>query len=205
METDKQTDNSKQAAHTGVMVAADKQHHRFKQKTKNKLVWLGAATVLVVAVLVFWFYGPPSATQRATTSAEHQLASKGITYSKLAPTQKSQYLVDKGAYKAAEQVWQNQLLQTTDSKAKVTILCQQSAVALQFKDYAAAQKYADAAKKILPNADSPYVALAQLAQAKGDKAAAKQYWQQAIANIDPDADGANLMKSDRQQALDDLK
>ncbi len=123
----------------------------------------------------------------------------------ITPTQKAQYLADQGEYDAAQAAWQRQLAGAGDQQTTLGIYYQQSALALKFKRYDDAKKYAEQAKTLAPKSPTPYVALAQLAQAQGDKSAARQYWQQAIAQLDPASPTYNLIKRDYQSSLDSLK
>ncbi len=123
----------------------------------------------------------------------------------LSPTQKAQYYSDNGEYKIAQKIWQDELEKAKDTPTKLRIYFMQSAIAVKFENYQDAKKYADKALKLAPKSNLTYAALAQLAQAQGDKASAKKYWQQAIKFIDPKNPAINLIQEDYQANLDALK
>ena len=123
----------------------------------------------------------------------------------LSTSQKAQYYSDQGEYAMAEKIWQDQLAKTTDTPTKLNIDYIQSAIAVKFKNYKDAKKYADKALTLAPKSSTPYVALAHLAQAQGDKVLARQYWQQAIKFIDQNAPASNQILRDYQAGLDELK
>lgn len=134
-----------------------------------------------------------------------RLAAMSYAVDGLSPTQKAQYYSDNGEYKIAQKIWQDQLAKTTDTPTKLSIYYMQSAIAVKFKNYKDAKKYADKALNLAPKSNITYVALAQLAQAQGDKVSAKKYWQQAIKFIDPKNPVAGLIERDYQTSLDALK
>lgn len=155
------------------------------------------ATVAIVGVIVGAFIYIPK------WQLDHRVNSPALKG--FSTAQKVQYFKDRNDYEAANKVLQNDLTKTSDSKAQASLYAQLAALAVRSKDYKNAHTYADKIAKLIPNAPMPYVVQAQLAEAEGNKTAAKKYWQQAIAHIDPKADAANLIKLDYQRELDALK
>lgn len=170
------------------------------KKDKKRYAIGLVAFVLVAAVIggLLWW------NHRQTVRNQH-LAYMSSFVDGLAPAQKAQYYSDQGEYKIAEKIWQDELSKTTDTPTKLSLYFLQSALAVKFKNYNDAKKYATEALVLSPKSSTPYVSLAQMAQAQGDKAAARQYWQQAINLIDPNDPAANLIKIDYQYNLDKLK
>ena len=134
-----------------------------------------------------------------------RLAAMAAVVEGLTPTQKSQYYASNGEYKLAEKVWQDQLILTKDTPTKLSIYFTQSSIAIKFKKYNDAQKYANESLNLAPQSSATYVTLAYLAQALGDKISAKKDWQLAIKNIDPKTPGINIIQQDYQSNLDSLK
>lgn len=171
------------------------QSNRYSLKHKKFVVVLALVIImLMVGGLGYKIYKRGfSPTQSSSNSAS------------ITPTQKAQYLADQGKYVAAEKVWQEQLANAKDQQTKLGIYYQQASLASRFKHYDDAKKYAEEAKQLAPNSSTSYVALAHMAESQGDKVAAKQYWQQAINHLDPNALGYNLILRDYQSSLDSLK
>ena len=134
-----------------------------------------------------------------------RLVAMGEVVDGLSPTQKAQYYSDNGEYKLAQKIWQDELVKAKDTPNKLRIYFMQSSIAVKFENYQDAKKYADKALKLAPKSDLTYVVLAQLAQAQGDKASAKKYWQQAIKFIDPKDPASDLIQDEYQYKLDALK
>lgn len=128
-----------------------------------------------------------------------------VDLTKLTPLQQAQYLSDVGDYKNAEKVWDKELAKAKDTQAKINIYAQQVATAAKFGQDNDAKSYADKAFKLSPNASVIYAALAQAAQTQGDKASAKKYWQQAIAKLDKNIPGYNVVLRDYENSLAALK
>lgn len=168
-----------------------------KPKTRKRLIIIVVVLLVVIVVsLLLYFYH----------FHNHKVISKAqSTSQKLTPYQQYQVLANQGKYASAEQVLKQQLAKTTNVNDKITIYYQQSDLALSFKQYTDAEKYANEAKKLAPNSATPYVALAQLAAAQGNKTLAKQDWQQAITNLNPNVTGYNLIKQEYQTNLDALQ
>lgn len=118
--------------------------------------------------------------------------------------QKAQYLASAGQYQAAQQAYQQQAASTTDTTTKLGVYYQQSSLAVENKDYTAAKTYANEAMQLDPNSPTPYVALAQIAQAQGNDSVAKQYYQDAINHVTPDMPGYNIIRADYQSEMDAL-
>ena len=118
--------------------------------------------------------------------------------------QKYHYLANQGNYGAAEGVLSGALKTAKTKEDKANIYFEQSGVAIQFKHYEDAKKYADKALEVDPGYSDAYAAEAFVATAQGDKTAAKKYWQQAIAHLDPNRPAANIIKRDYQTNLDSL-
>lgn len=157
---------------------------------------------LLIIVLIFVSAGGLVWQAQKNSS---RLAAMSYAVEGLSPTQKAQYYSDNGEYKLAEKIWQDELSKATDTPTKLNIYYMQSAIAVKFKNYKDAKIYADKALKLAPKSNITYVALARLAQAQGDKASAKKYWQQAIKFIDPKNPAINLIQEDYQASLDALK
>lgn len=135
----------------------------------------------------------------------HHKFAHHVDLSNRTPMQKAEYYEATGNYKAAEKVWDTDLASTKDVQSKVAIYYQQSALATNTQHYKDAKTYAEKAQKLAPNSSVPYVALAELAQAQGDKATARKDWQQAIAHVDPNAPGANLLLRDYKVKLESVR
>lgn len=164
--------------------------------SKRKIIKIATIALLILVVGGFvWQYQQRNA----------RLAAMSSVVEGLAPAQQAQYYSDQGEYKIAEKIWQDQMAKTTDTPTKLNIYYMQSAIAVKFKNYKDAKKYADEALTLAPKSSAPYVALAQLAQAQGDKVTARQNWQQAIKFIDPKNPASNLIQRDYQSSLDALK
>lgn len=166
---------------------------------RHALLILISCIFLVIASV--WFFsgrhgGHPAAKQNSNSAIAEQ---------PLLPEQQVQVLRDKGDYAAAEKVWQQQLEQTKDTTTKLSIYFQMSQISLRFKRYNDATNYAEAAMKLQPASYIPYAIYAKIAEAKGDKVAAKKYLEQTIAHIDINQDAANLTIRDYQAELDGLK
>lgn len=157
------------------------------------LRWLIGGLVLVVLVAGFLIYFLVFRTTAPKVPAG------------LNAEQQSWYLSNAGDYKAAEQVWQQKLGAASDTPTKLGIYYQQAAVAIKFKRYDDAKKYASQAMQLDPRSYIPYSAYASIAEAQGDKDSEKHYLQQTIAHIDPSLNGANLIARDYQSKLDALK
>ena len=150
--------------------------------------WRKKIIVIVVAVLILGLAGFAVYSHfRGPKNPDH------VDLSTLTPLQKAQYFGDVGDYKAAQGVWKGQLKGAKTTADKVGVYYQQSALALKTKHYEDAKKYAEQAKKLAPHSNVPYAALAELAEAQGDKKTAKTNWQLAIDNLDPNTPGANLI------------
>lgn len=170
-------------------------------KLSGRYSWLTALSCIVLVLVLAWLFGGGK-DKHTTTKQNPELITTNQT---LLPAQQAQVLRDKGDYSAAEQVWQKQLDQTQDTPGKLSIYYQMAQVALKFKRYDDATNYAAKAMLLDSKSYVPYAAYASIAEAKGDKASAKQYLEQAIAHIDPNLDGANLITRDYQAQLDSLK
>jgi len=134
-----------------------------------------------------------------------RLAAMSAVVEGMSPNQASQYLASIGEYKFAQKIWQNLLTVTNDTPTKINIYNLQTSLAIKFKKYNDAQKYADQSYKVAPDYSVTYVTMAYLAQAQGDKASAKKDWQLAIKFIDPNNPGSNIIQYDYQSSLDALK
>ncbi len=170
---------------------------KLSPKAKQQMIIRYLVIILIVSVVggLIWQHQKNNS----------RLAAMSYAVDGLSPSQKSQYYSSNGEYKLAEKVWQDQLAKTSDTPTQLSIYYMQSSVALKFKKYTDAQKYATQALKLAPTSSTAYVSLAQLAQAQGDKTSAKIFWQQAIKNIDPKNPASNLIKIDYQASLDALK
>lgn len=158
--------------------------------------------VFVVLACGAWYIFSRSSDSPSSTAAKSTVNAPPANTSL---EQQAQYYADEGQYQSAEQSWQKKLTGTSDASDKVAIYYQQSTLAVQFKKYADAKKYADEALSLAPNSPEPYVALAQLAEAQNNTPLAKQYWQQAINHVNMNVPGWNMVKSDYQSHLDALK
>lgn len=169
------------------------------QKRKH-LVFITAIILLIIfvvgVVLILYFHH----SNINKIIPKEQSAGRQLT-----PDQDYQYLASQGKYASAEQVLEQQLAKTNNVNDELTIYYQQSALAVSFKKYSDAEKYANEAKKLAPDSPIPYVSLAQLAKAQGDTAVSKQDWQQAITNLNPNVSGYNLIKQEYQTSLDNLQ
>lgn len=154
-------------------------------------IFLAAGILVVVLVALGLFFYRKQHVQKAPAG--------------LVPAQQSQYLSDRGDYDAAEAVWQKQFDEAKDTPTKLGIYYQQVQVAIKFKRYDDAKDYAASAMKLDSKSYLPYAAYADIAIAQGDHADAKKYLQQTIDHIDPNLDGANLIKRDYQTKLDSLQ
>lgn len=119
----------------------------------------------------------------------------------LSSNQKALYLANNNQYQEAVQVYVKELAHTNNTSDKLNIYGYMEALAIRFKDYNSAQLYANDAKSIDSKSPAPYVYLAELASAEGNKNAAKQYWQQAINYLDPNQLGYNMIKADYQRNI----
>lgn len=196
------------AQSTGIVVG-DGKHHRQRLKLHLKLwgVICFAILLCAVAVGVVWHFVKNNSnnSQTATTqNAPTTPAKPKVDVSSLNPEEKYHYLASQGDYTAAEQALESQLASAKGTQAKLEVYSQQSMVALQFKRYDDAKKYADQALQLDPNSDIPYTTLAYWAQAKGDTAAAKNYWQQAITKLDTTAPQYELVKRQYQSDIQEL-
>lgn len=197
------------AQSTGIVVG-DGKHHRQRLKLHLKLwgVICFALVLCAVAAGVVWHFvknnsdnNQTATTQKAPTAP----AKPKVDVNSLDPEAKYHYLESQGNYTGAEQALESQLPGAKDTLAKLEVYSQQSMVALQFKRYDDAKKYADQALQLDPNSDIPYTTLAYWAEAKGDTTAAKNYWQQAITKLDVNAPAYNLLKRQYQTHLQGLK
>jgi tetratricopeptide (TPR) repeat protein len=167
-------------------------------KTHKRLILIVAIALVVVGVgLCIYFCHFHK--QKTVTSIGERFPGQQLT-----AYQEYQVLANQGKYASAEQVLDQQLTKTTNASDKISIYYEQFSLALEFKYYNDAQKYADEAKKLSPNSPVAYSASAQLASAQGNTTTAKQYWEQAIKNLNPDQTGYNLIKQEYQASLDAL-
>ncbi len=161
-----------------------------------------ASLISIVVVLIVLITAGIYFMQRSRST------SPKVTYNipaNLTPNQKALYLANSNQYQAAMQVYKQELTDTNSSSSKLNIYFMMSALALRFNDYSNARLYANEAKLLVPKSSDPYVSLAQLATAEGNASAAKQYWQEAINNLDPNQPGYNLIKEDYQRSMAELK
>lgn len=135
----------------------------------------------------------------------HQHEKLKASVAGLTGVQQAQTLSDAGHYGVAQGILQAQLDKATSKQAKLDIYYQQVGLALQFKNFKDADKYAKAAENLDAGSTTPYVALAHTAENQGDKSAARQYWQQAIGHLDKNDPAYNLKLHDYQSSLDSLK
>lgn len=187
------------SVNTGMSVGESQRPGR--ARFQAKLLGMILAVVILLSAVAWYVFVRPGSSQPNTTANNSVKAPPANT----SADQKAQFYADEGQYAQAEQSWQDQLDSAKDTDTKLGIYYQQSALALKFKHYDDAKKYADAAKQLAPNSPQPYVALAQLAEAQNNIPQAKQYWQQAINHVDTNMPGYNLTQSDYQSHLDALK
>lgn len=161
-----------------------------------RLPWKWLALVVLLIVLGAAVYFILGSTHKNPTTQ---------SVPKLTPVQQYHTLANQGKYEQAEQVLDQQRAQAKTTAQKIAIYCQQSLLATQSKQYTDAKTYAGKALKLDPKSDKPYVALAHLAEAQGDKAQAAQDWQKAIDNLSSATDGYNLILRDYQSSLEALK
>lgn len=102
---------------------------------------------------------------------------------KMTTSQEVNYLSDNNDYSGAEKVLENQLSAATKS-GKVNVYASQAFVAIDAKQYADAQTYANKAISTDPTSNVGYDALASAEAAAGNKQAAKGNWQKAIKYLD---------------------
>lgn len=176
---------------------------KLRLKSHRKAV-IGILIIVLVLILGWLAYeGVHHHNQERRKSSNAAVDKKLLA--NLSPSQKAEYLASQGDYAGAEQAWQDQLAKAKTTQDKLGIYYQQSALAVSFKHYDDAKKYAKEAKKLSPDSPTPYVALAQIAQAQGDKVSAQKYWQEAIDHLDHNDPAYNLKKHDYQSSLDSLK
>lgn len=120
-------------------------------------------------------------------------------------SQKATYESDHGRYSLAEQAWQAQIKSSSTTQDKLNIYFEEASTAIQFKKYSDARNYANEALSLDPNSSIPYVALANIALASGNKAQAKQYWQQAINKLNPNSPGYNITLNEYTYSLESIK
>ena len=193
------------SVNTGMMVGNGKQYRRYRPHTR---LWGIVALCLIVVGGAGWLgYSHFSANKSSSSSGKPttNTASQKVDISKYAPDQQAQYYADQGQYESAEQSWQDQLASAKTTDDKVAIYYQQATVAIRFKQYGDAKKYADSIKEVAPDAPDSYVVLAQLAKAQGNIPQAKQYWQQAINHINADTPADKMIRSDYINQMDALK
>jgi tetratricopeptide (TPR) repeat protein len=175
-----------------------------KARFQAKLLGLILFILVIIAAAV-WFVvwhsrSSSSSNNTATTSKNTPAPPSNISLD-----QKAQYYANEGDYQAAEQSWQQKLAGDTSTTDKVADYYQLSALAVQFKQYSDAKKYANDIMQVAPDAPDSYVALAQLAQAQNNIPQAKQYWQQAIDHVSSNTPGYTRIRGDYIGQLDALK
>jgi tetratricopeptide (TPR) repeat protein len=187
------------SVNTGMSVGSSK--HPGRVRFQARLFGVVLFVLIIIATTAWYVFLRPSS--KSTVTPVKNAAS--APPSNISLDQKAQYYADEGQYEQAEQSWQEKLAGTKDTDGKVSIYYQQTVLAVKFKHYADAKKYADEAKQLAPTSPAPYAALALLAEAQNNNAQAKQYWQQAINHVDTSMPGYNLIKADYQGQLDALK
>ncbi len=163
-----------------------------------KIAMLALAVVIVVAAVVTGAYYIHNRRQ-ATPKVQYNFPASTT------PEQKALYLANNNQYQAATQVYKQELSSTNNKSTKINIYGMLAYLAIRFKDYASAQQYADEAKSLDPQSSGPYVYLAQLNTAEGNKTIAKQYWQQAINYLSSNQAGYNMIKADYQRNITALQ
>lgn len=187
------------SVNTGMTIGSGQHAERIHFQAKLLGVTLFIIIILAAGVwYVFWRSSSSTPGTTVTSTASAPPANTSLE-------QQAQYYADEGQYQSAEQSWQKKLASTTNASDKVAIYYQQSALAVQFKKYADAKKYADEALSLSPDSPGPYAALAQLAEAQNNIPLAKQYWQQAINHVNTNMPGYNIIQSDYKSHLDALK
>jgi len=170
---------------------------RFHAKLMS-MAMVGLVVLAIVVGLVFWLAG----------GSHSKSPAKGVVKTPPANTdaeQRAQYYADTGQYEQSEQTWEAQLASAATASDKVAIYYQQAAVAIRYKQYSDARKYANDIKQIAPDAPDSYVVLAQLAKAQNNIPQAKQYWQQAIDHVNVDTPAGKMVRSDYINQMDALK
>lgn len=171
-------------------------------KLKRVVIQVIVIVLVVTGLITWWFY----ATQNTRTidGAKKELSKHGVAWKDLNTTQQVQYLSDHGNYSAAQSLYSEQHAAAKNKEEKVEILFLQSSLALQARNLADAQKYADEAHQTDPKSNNAYVALAQVAAAKGNKQLAKQDYEQATKLLDKNAANYNLMVFQYQSSIEAL-
>lgn len=191
------------------MVVGDGKHHLSDDVPQaiRLLKWIGIICGIVllcaaiVGLVVHFAKDHKSTPKRATIPTQK---SQKVDVNSLDPEAKYHYLASTGDYAGAEAALEGQLANANDTTSRLEVYSQQSAIALQFKHNDDAKKYADKAMQLDPNSDIPYSTLAYWAKAVGNKDAAKNYWEQAISKLDPNAPQYSLVQRQYQKNIQGL-
>ncbi len=119
--------------------------------------------------------------------------------------QKIDVLIDQGDYTAAQKVLDQKVVAATTKTEKLGAIYMKSSLALQFKKYRDATKYADQSRDIDQNSPTPYVAYANIATAQKQNDQAVRYWQLAISKLDPTSPSYQLKKHDYEASIKALQ
>jgi len=166
---------------------------KLSKLTKSLSIIEAVLIVAIVGMLIFLFTYKGNASKTSITPP------KGISLS-----QKAIFEEDHGQYDKAEDAWQSQLSSSSSKEDKINIYFEQASTAIQFKNYSDATNYANKAKALDPNSPVPYVALANISLALGNKVQAKSYWQQAINNLNPNDPAYNIKLATYKHALESI-
>lgn len=169
---------------------------------QRKKLWLATlVAVLIIAVGVVVYLAVRQTPAKQLKAAAQRAAQQNVNFAKLNNTSRLGYLTEQGNYVAAEEQLHQEISAAKTAEAKMTIYVQQALIAVQFKHYSDATNYTTQAKSADANDPAPYEVQAELDKAQGNKAAAAQALQQAIAKVNPNAPAANLQVEDYEAQL----
>lgn len=175
-----------EARPTAVIVGDNKSNSRMSLAALSRLSRGTVVSVLAIVVLLIGLglYGlsryESNSAKTGNTTPNTSPYSPSIT-----PDQLAQQYAGQGKYAAAQQVYVQELQNTTDKPTQATIYARQAALALQFQRYADAKAYAAKILVAQPNNIGMYYqSLAYIAEAQGDKKSAAADWQRVINSLD---------------------
>lgn len=167
-----------------------------RQRLRLKVLGL---VVVCLVLLVGVAFGTDFLMRRDTSKnpapATEQQSSKPLT-----PKQQVERLAYEGKYEEAQQMLAQQLGSAKTTSEKSYIRTQQATLALNAQKYDEAMGYAQALDELQPT-DASASLLAQVAAAKGDKVAAKNYLQVAIARLNKSAPTYDLKVQEYQMRI----
>jgi len=137
----------------------------YRRGLPGKVWLLGLVVLIIVAGVIVGIYALAHHSDNPTEN--------------LTPRQQSEVYASNGNYAAAQRALAAQLAGPTSADAKATIYSEQVSVALNFKQYQQAQRYAQQAENLTHSAAAAEQ-LGYVAEAAGDKISAAKYYQLAI-------------------------